>query len=237
MALRRLNPDRRGRSAANGHGPSPNGQRAMGQVTDLAAFRPRSRREPIGAAPLRAEFYLDLESPFTYLAAERVQRTFADLAWIPAFARVVRREPAALEREIATATARAAALRLPLVWPEQWPGNTTGAMRAASYAATQGRAAGFVVAACRLAWAGGFDLEDAQVLAEAAAAANLSPEAALRAARDPAHDAAIDAAGRRIAAAGADRLPAVLIRDAVFVGEQRVAEAAAYARAGAAERA
>jgi 2-hydroxychromene-2-carboxylate isomerase len=179
---------------------------------------------------LRAEFYFDLASPFTYLSAERAQRAFADLAWMPASTLV---PPA--EDELAVAAARALALRLPLVAPEGWPGATTAAMRAASYAATQGRAPGFVVAACRLAWAGGFDLRDPHVVAEAAAAANLPLDATLRAMRDPGLDAGIEAAGRRIAAAGADRLPAVLIGDVVFAGEERIAEAAAYARAGAAE--
>ena len=209
----------------------------MGEVTDLASFRPRStaRRATDAATSgsVRAEFYFDLASPFTYLAAERVQRAFTDLTWIPAYAHVVRGAGADADRERPSANARAAALRLPLVWPERWPGEVTAAMRATSYAATEDRAAEFVVAACRLAWAGGFDLEDPQVLAEAAAAANLSPEASLLAARDAGRDAEIDAAGHRIAAAGADRLPAFLVRRAVFVGEEPIAEAAAYARSRA----
>ena len=66
---------------------------------------------------------------------------------------------------------RAAALRLPLEWPERWPMPVPAAMRVAHYAAQQGRGAAFVLAATRLAFAGGFDLDDLEILTEAAAAA------------------------------------------------------------------
>ena len=54
---------------------------------------------------------------------------------------------------------RAAALRLPLEWPERWPMPVPAAMRVAHYAAQQGRGGAFVLAATRLAFAGGFDLD------------------------------------------------------------------------------
>lgn len=210
----------------------------MGDVTDLAAYRARgaARTQAAGraGAPMQAEFYFDLASPFTYLAAERVHRAFGTLAWVPACARVVRRDGRSLDRERRAADARAAALRLPLVWPERWPMDVAGAMRAAAHAAAEGRAAEFVIAASRLAWAGGFDLEDPGVIAEAAAAANLPPEASLLAARDARRDAAIESAAHAILAAGADRLPAFRVGRAVFAGEDRIAAAAAYARSSGA---
>ena len=42
------------------------------------------------------------------------------------------------------------------------------AMRVAHYAAQQGRGGAFVLAATRLAFAGGFDLDDLEILTEAA---------------------------------------------------------------------
>src|SRR4051794_40584131 len=138
----------------------------MGDVVALPDLRARRLARQQGATrpsgPIQADFYFDLASPFSYLAAERVDRTFRNVTWIPAFARLVRPGTADLVRERASADARAAALRLPLVWPESWPRDVPGAMRAASYAAREGRAAEFVIAACRLAWAGGYDLEDPQ---------------------------------------------------------------------------
>ena len=128
---------------------------------------------------MRAEFLFDLASPFTYLAAERVDRAFDEVTWTPACARTLRCARAAgrLRRGrrpiIDTAEERAAALRLPLEWPERWPMPVPAAMRVAHYAAQQGRGAAFVLAATRLAFAGGFDLDDLEILTEAAAAAGL----------------------------------------------------------------
>ena len=58
------------------------------------------------------------------------------------------------------------------------------AMRVATYAAEQGRGAAFAIAAGRLAFCGGFDIEDPDMLAEAAAAAGLEVAEALDAAKD-----------------------------------------------------
>ena len=130
----------------------------------------------------------------------------------------------------AAAEERAAALRLPLVWPEA--GRPTCPRRCASprHAAESGRGAAFVLAAGRLAFCGGFDLDDPEILAEAAAAAGLGLDACLRAAGDRRRDGAIEAAGRRLLAAGADRLPALRIGRALYWGEPQVADAAVSAR-------
>ena len=127
---------------------------------------------------MRAEFLFDLGSPFTYLAAERVDRAFDAVTWTPACARTLRcRSLPANDDEIEPimelAEERAAALRLPLEWPERWPMQVPAAMRVAHYAAQEGRGAAFVLAATRLAFAGGFDLDDLEILTEAAAAAGL----------------------------------------------------------------
>ena len=134
----------------------------------------------------------------------------------------------------AVAEERAAALRLPLVWPDNWPADVPAAMRVAVYAAEAGRAAAFALAAGRLAFCGGFDLDDPEIIAEAAAAAGLGLDASLRAAGDRRRDGAIEAAGRRLLAAGADRLPALRIGRALYWGEPQVADAAVSARMHAA---
>jgi 2-hydroxychromene-2-carboxylate isomerase len=104
-------------------------------------------------------------------------------------------------------------------------------MRAALYAAELGRGAGFALAAARLAFCGGFDLNDPEVLAEAAAAAAIPLDGCLSAAGDVARDGPIEDAGRWLLAAGADRLPALRVGRVLHCGEQRVAEAAASLRA------
>ena len=71
-------------------------------------------------------------------------------------------------------------MRLPLVWPEHFPRETPAALRAASHAAEIGAGCRFALAARRLAFCGGFDLEGPEILAEAAAAASLRLRTALR---------------------------------------------------------
>lgn len=212
----------------------------MGDVISLAERR-AARRFGAGerGAPSRVEFYFDLCCPFSYLAAERVERLFDDVVWTPASTTALRcgmpeRDPEVLRATRAAAERRAAELRLPLVWPERHPSEVPAAMRAASYAAQHGRGAPFALAAGRLAFCGGFDLEDPEILAEAAAAAGIGMEGLLEAVGELGRDGAIEAAGRRMLAAGADRLPALRVGRALFSGEHRVGEAAVAARLQAA---
>jgi hypothetical protein len=106
----------------------------MGEVVRLADRRARPRSAAIGARQaVRAEFFFDLASPFTYLAAERVARAFDAVTWSPACARALRcrclpTDAAALEAVVAHAEARAGVLRLPLEWPERWPAPVPAAM-------------------------------------------------------------------------------------------------------------
>ena len=212
----------------------------MGELIRLAerrqARRDRPRQRP---ASLHAEFLFDLACPFTYLAAERIERAFDDVTWTPASTTALRRASPASD-EVAPAAVRgaaeerAAALRLPLVWPENWPAEVPAAMRVAAHAAENGRGAVFALAAGRLAFCGGFDLDDPEIIAEAAAAAGLGLDACLHAAGDRGRDGAIEAAGRRLLAAGADRLPALRIGRALYWGESQVTDAAIAARLQAA---
>ena len=209
----------------------------MGDVIRLserrAALRPR---RPAGLrSRSRAEFFFDLACPFTYLAAERIERAFDEVEWRPAFADALRRSSLARDAFGAAsvrraAEERAAALRLPLVWPERFPAEVPAAMRVAGYAAESGRGAAFVLAATRLAFCGGFDLDDPEILAEAAAAAGVVLEDTLHAARYEGRDGAIASAGRAVLAAGADQLPALRVGRALYWGEDRISQALLAAR-------
>ena len=208
----------------------------MGEVIRLSERRDALRRRDQGRRRRsRAEFFFDLACPFTYLAAERVERSFDEVAWRPASTDALRRSSPAEDDGSAVALRRAAeeraaALRLPLVWPENFPSAVPAAMRVASHAAERGRGAAFVLAATRLAFCGGFDLDDPEILAEAAAAAGVVLDDTLHAARDEGRDGAIEGAGRALLAAGADRLPALRVGRALYWGEERVGEALAAAR-------
>jgi 2-hydroxychromene-2-carboxylate isomerase len=212
----------------------------MGDVINLAERRDarRSRGAPLRVLR-RAEFLFDLSSPFTYLTAERVDRAFEHVVWTPASAAALQRAPqggdaAELDRVRTAAEERAALLRLPLSWPERFPADVPAAMRVATLASEAGRGAAFVLAATRLAFCGGFDLEDPEILAEAAAAANIVLDDCLASARDTGRDGAIESEGRRLLAVGADRLPALRVGRALYWGEDRLSDAALAARLAAA---
>jgi 2-hydroxychromene-2-carboxylate isomerase len=207
----------------------------MGQVIDLAERREAAERVTRRREPQRAELFFDLACPFTYLAAERVERAFTQVTWTPASPETLQRrclcdDPEGEARVRAAAERRAAELRLPLVWPERFPQRVPAAMRAASFAADLGRGGAFVLAAGRLAFCGGFDLDDPEILAEAAAAAGIPLVECFAAAGDAARDGAAERVGRKLLAAGADRLPALRVGRSLFWGEQRVTAAAASVR-------
>jgi 2-hydroxychromene-2-carboxylate isomerase len=192
----------------------------------------RSRRV-LGARQLllpQPTLFFDLRSPYTYLVAERADRLFGGLEWRPASADVL--HGGELDAEDRRAVdARARLLDLPLVWPEDRPYRVLGAMRVASLAAERGCGAAFVLAASRLAFCGGFDIDDPEILAEAAAAAGIAVDDALHAAGDVVRDGAIEAAAGMLLAAGAQRLPLLQVGRTLFCGEDRLVEAAAAARA------
>jgi 2-hydroxychromene-2-carboxylate isomerase len=207
----------------------------MGVLIDLAQRREAAQRMTRRREPQRAELFFDLACPFTYLTTERVERAFAQVTWTATSAETLLRrclvDDVEAEAHVrAAAERRAAELRLPLVWPEHFPQAVPAAMRAAVFAAELGRAGAFVLAAGRLAFCGGFDLDDPEILAEAAAAAGIPLVECFEAAGDARRDGVAEAAGRRLLAAGADRLPALRVGRALFWGEQRVGAAAASVR-------
>ena len=142
----------------------------MGTLIDLQERLADRSRPTRGARPA---FFFDLACPYSYLAAERAERLLGDVEWIPAAGRQLRSGPPLPDSDADRERAEhvAALLRLPLVWPERFPSEVPRALRAASYAGEIGAGPQFALAAARLAFCGGFDLEDPEVLAEAAAAA------------------------------------------------------------------
>jgi 2-hydroxychromene-2-carboxylate isomerase len=200
----------------------------MGQLIVLAERRADRSRPTSGGA---AAFFFDPTCVFSYLAAERVERVLGDAEWIPAASHLlgglVWAQSPAVRRE---AERRAGELRLPLVWPDGFPAAAPSALRAAAYAAEIGAGARFALALGRLAFCGGFDVSDQEILAEAAAAADVPLDACLTAAADPSRDEPIHATARGLAARGVRRLPTVRIGQRWIDGERGLAAAAALVR-------
>jgi 2-hydroxychromene-2-carboxylate isomerase len=189
----------------------------------------------------RPVFFYDLGSPYAYLAAERVHAVFAEAGgqppeWQPIllgglFQRFGRDSWARGEgradgmREVER---RASAYGLPpLDWPDPFPGNTLVAMRAATYAKEIGRAPSFSLAAFRQAFAAGRDLTEPDNVLLAAAAAEMHPRALLSAIERDSIKRKLREATERAGDRGVRGVPAIVIGERVFWGDDRLEEAAA----------
>jgi 2-hydroxychromene-2-carboxylate isomerase len=186
-----------------------------------------------------AAFYFDLASPLAYLAAERVLHVLPGAAqWQPVLARELAGEDSSQtgrrdgdEGDVLRAQievrARAQAL-LPLRWPDPFPFDSSLAMRAATYAASIGRAVPFAQAAFRQAYAGGHNLQDPDYVLIAAAACEMHPAAVARAAELDSVYARLAQATAAAREAGVPDVPAIVIEGHVFAGEHSVEQAAAH---------
>jgi 2-hydroxychromene-2-carboxylate isomerase len=197
------------------------GKRSTGRPGAVAGGRPSV------AAPPRTSFFVDPASPATYLVAERVERSVAGMRWVvcpPLEARPLS------HRRRARLEARAAEMRMPLVWPDR-PTSGDGLRRLAASAGSTRVVQAITLAAGRLAFCGGYDLDDPEVLGEIAAGAGLDHEAGRRAALDPAADVALAAVGATARLLGVRTQPAIQVGVQVFDGEQNVPGALAAIRA------
>lgn len=176
----------------------------------------------------RPAFFFDLACPFSYLAAERIERHLGDVEWVPV--------PgwAAVDADalVGRASTMARASRLPLVWPDAFPTPVPGAMRAAAFAAEIGAGARFGLAALRLAFCGGFDLEKSSVLGDVAAAAGVSARDCLAAASEDWRDEELRATASLLSSQGVGELPVIGVDGRWFDGLGGLTEAAAWLRRG-----
>ncbi len=181
-------------------------------------------------------FYFDLGSPYSYLAAERVNALFDEPPeWQPILLgglfRIHGREswsngPGRAEgmREVER---RAAEYGLPEVrWPDPWPGSMLVAMRAATFAKQIGKVVSFSLAGFRQAFAAGRDLSDPDNVMLAAAACELHPKALTKAVQTQGVKDALREATEEAAARGVIGVPSVVVGDTVVWGDDNLEAAA-----------
>jgi 2-hydroxychromene-2-carboxylate isomerase len=199
----------------------------MGEVIYLERHRSEHAHGPVqAAAPI---FLFDLASPESYLVAERIERTLGDVEWIPVDGSCLVGEPdrGGVHEWRMRAESAAREQRLPLVWPERFPARVPCALRAAAYACELGAGASFALAAFRLAFCGGFALDDPEVLAEAAAAAGVPLDECLAAAGESSRDEDLRAASDHLCSRGVLELPAIRAEGRWFGGESGMLAASA----------
>src|SRR5581483_4317750 len=104
----------------------------MGELISLADRRADRSQRVEYATPA---FFFDVCCPFSYLAAERIERLLGEVEWIPASSVAVADGGWQIsDAERFAAERRAGELRLPLVWPDRAPLSVPGLLRAVSYA-------------------------------------------------------------------------------------------------------
>jgi 2-hydroxychromene-2-carboxylate isomerase len=181
--------------------------------------------------------YVDLGSPYAYLAVERAPALLGaepELQPVLLGAIFARRgwgswsaTPARVER-IADLGARAARAGLPpFTWPPGWPADGLAAMRALTWADMQGFATAFARSVFRLQFARGADIADLGVLEAAAREAGLEPGGLRRAIADPAVKQRLREATDTAWEAGVRGIPTLGLGGVLHYGDDRLEAAAA----------
>jgi 2-hydroxychromene-2-carboxylate isomerase len=192
----------------------------------------------------RPTFYYDFNSPYAYLAAERINSMFdSPPVWQPIALWFVLQhdnripwsmKPDTKEPGMREIEQRAAERDLPPVrWPEGWPVDTYSLtpLRAAVFADESGRVEAFSLAAFRQAFAAGRNLSDVDNVLLAAAACELHPRAVQKAIERDSIKKKLKVATDEAIQRGVPGVPTVAVGDQLFWGDDRLEEAAAAASA------
>lgn len=177
-----------------------------------------------------ATLYFDFGDPESWLACERSHQVLGVVPeWIP----VALGAPAfrcETDREAyIDGIERTAAQRdlLDLRWPAGWPGeNADAGLLAATYAKRIGKVVGFSLALFRQAYTGGRDPADIDTALLAGAAAEIHPNALIKAVGMSSVRDALASATAAAREAGVRRAPAVWAAGEVFHGDAGLEEAA-----------
>jgi 2-hydroxychromene-2-carboxylate isomerase len=188
-----------------------------------------------------ATFYYDFNSPYSYLAAERISGLFAGAGveqpeWQPiSFGHILKsigRRPWSFEEDRSVdfeEIQRRAGMRgLPeVVYPKGWPvaNYSLNPVRAAIYAKESGRVVSFSLACFRQVFAAGKDMSDPDNVLIAAAACELHPNAVLKGIETRSVKEKLRAATDEALALGVEGIPTIAVSDELFWGDDRLEDA------------
>ncbi len=191
---------------------------------------------------MAATFYYDFNSPYAYLAAERIDGMIPGAEWKPfAFAILLNklgRLESALEGldtapVVAEVSARIADRGLPpLAPPEGWPIDSwsLAPLRAALVAEERGRQREFASAAFRKSFVESRSLAELDNVLAAGAEAGLDPDEVREGVQRHEIKERLKANTEEALARGVTGIPTVAIGDELYWGDDRLEEAAAAAR-------
>lgn len=191
------------------------------------------------AAPV--VFYYDFNSPYAYLAAERIDGLIPDAEWRPIAFAILLGQLGRLERmreeldpePVATEVAgRASARGLPPFGPPPgWPFETwsLAPLRAALFADERGRLRAFSGAAYRKCFVESRSLAELDNVLAAAREAGLEPDQVSEAIQRPAIKQRLKRHTEEALGRGVGGVPTVAVGNELFWGDDRLEEAAAAA--------
>ncbi len=188
----------------------------------------------------RALFFFGAMSPYSWFAAERIDRLMPGAVWRPVFAGALfkangRSSWGLDERRsagLADCEARAAWHGLgPIRWPEPWPTNDVLVARAMAYAHQQDVLTPFALAAMRLAFTEGDELGRLEVVQDAGTRVGLVPDQLAEGVQRPEVKEAVRAAHDEAVSLGVFGVPTVIVDGERFWGDDHL-EAAAEATRG-----
>ena len=186
---------------------------------------------------MSARFFYDLNSPYAYLAAHRVDAVLPhEVEWVPiAFGPLLvatQRIPWSLqpgrEEGMRECERRAAERGLPpIVWPEGWPAESysVDGARAALAADHQGRQREMALAVYEQVFVHGRRLDDVRTLEAAAERAGVA--GIVEAIQDPSVKLELRTATDEAMARGVVGIPTIEIGGSLYWGDDRLEEAAA----------
>ena len=186
-----------------------------------------------------AVFYYDLNSPYSWLAAERVNSVLPEPPeWRPiSYSHVIQHTGVApwsvqpgREERMAEIEQRASKRGLPEVrWTEGWPIETVPlvGLRAATFAAEVGKVVSFSLAAFRQFFNAGRPMSELDNVLLAGAACELHPNALKAAVERDSVKQKLKQATAAAIARGVTGVPTVAVGDELFWGDDRLEDAAA----------
>jgi len=185
-------------------------------------------------------FYFGAMSPYSWLAAERIEQLLPQARWRGVLAGVIFSAHGrtswgltdARAAGLADCEARAESYGLgPIRWPLQWPTSDLHAARAMLAAEQHGLLERFALAAMRMAFREGADLADRAAVLEAGTRVGLDSHELDLAMQAPALKQALRELNDEALAAGVIGVPSVLVGEELFWGDDRLEEAAQAYRA------
>jgi 2-hydroxychromene-2-carboxylate isomerase len=180
-------------------------------------------------------FFFGAMSPYSWFAAERIERLLPEARWRGVLAgglfkandRVSWGLSDGRTEGIADCDARAAEHGLgPINWPEPWPTSDLLIARAMVHAETRGLLKPFALSAMRLAFLDGRDLGERAAVLEAGRRANIDPSELERALEEAAVKQALREVTGEALALGVFGVPTVAVGEELFWGDDRLEDAA-----------